>query len=167
MSSLINNSIALIGFAGDGIFRSDNKGVTWEKCNGIDNDTVRTIIQAESEYYAGTHNGVYTSRDEGLNWTKLPEIQLSSDVSDLFYNGVNLFVSSRLGGVNIWDKDNNTWITLNADIPTHHIISLTGDSCNLVISTSAKGIYTRTIKNDRGNEHYQELSTVIYPHPCR
>ena len=167
ISSFINNSFALVGFAGDGLFRSENKGVTWEKCNGIDNDTVRTIIQATNEYYAGTHTGVYVSDDNGINWIKMPDPSLSSDVSDLFHNGVNLFVSLRKGGVYIWDKNKNSWLNLNSGIPSLNVISITGDSTDLVISTFSKGINTRGIKDYLGNELLPLTESNIYPNPCQ
>jgi len=165
--SFINSSVALVGSAGNGIFRSVDKGLNWIKSNGLENDSITSIIQSGIEFYASSEKGVYKSTDSGINWTKMTDPPLSSNISCLFFNNIHLFAGSLTGGVSIYDKIHDRWVSLNSGLPSTKITALTGNEDSLLISTFSNGIYFRGIKNYLGDENTIATTFKIYPNPCQ
>ncbi|MBW6441549.1 peptidoglycan DD-metalloendopeptidase family protein, partial [Patescibacteria group bacterium] len=77
-SICINGDIVFAGATGtSGLFRSRDKGLTWEKVLGFGNYSVDKIIFFKGSYYAGRYNpgtekySVFVSHDEGENWSDI------------------------------------------------------------------------------------------------
>ncbi len=81
-ASLSNGGITALAFAPDntffvstsieGVFRSTDKGVTWDQCNsGMDNQQIATLtISKNGDIYAGGIQGIYRSTNNGNHWKK-------------------------------------------------------------------------------------------------
>lgn len=68
---LIKGNNLFAGSNGDGVFLSDDNGGHWKKINrGLDNLTIRKLVDINGKVYAGTNGGLF-SFDESANiWTK-------------------------------------------------------------------------------------------------
>jgi photosystem II stability/assembly factor-like uncharacterized protein len=67
----------LFAQTGGGIFRSRDRGQTWETLHGMFQRSVRALVQAPGNrnvLVAGTLDGVFMSRDRGENWTRISPI---------------------------------------------------------------------------------------------
>lgn len=74
----VESGLVLAGTNGNGVFRSDDRGSTWEP-NGLDEDTVMSLAVAPDEpdrLYAGVRPpAVYQSDDGGNTWRECESFQ--------------------------------------------------------------------------------------------
>jgi photosystem II stability/assembly factor-like uncharacterized protein len=67
--------ILYAGAQGDGVYRSDDYGVSWSWISGdlsvtLGNETVFSLITEDSLLLAGTGHGVFRSTDDGASWSE-------------------------------------------------------------------------------------------------
>jgi hypothetical protein len=69
-SILINGTDLVVGENNNGIYISNDRGMTWHTSNtGLNNLLVRCLASSGSVLYAGTYGGgLYSSVDDGLTW---------------------------------------------------------------------------------------------------
>lgn len=98
LSLAASDGTAFAGTAGRGIFRTKNKGTSWEAVNtGLTNLSVQVLyVDRETKYlYAGTPGGgLFRSKDNGGNWVPI-----------------------HLGGVQIKNRGNNQFETVSTALP--------------------------------------------------
>lgn len=74
--TILKNNNILAGTDIGGLYRSDNKGKTWQAINnGLQNlDITTPVIQNHAKtdiLYVGTRGGLYKSKDQGSNWQRV------------------------------------------------------------------------------------------------
>lgn len=82
---------------GGGIWKTDNNGTLWAiGHSGMgSNATVNHLVQQGSTLYASTSTGLFTSVDNGLNWTAVPGANFG--IRGLAVNGSRLIASTTFG----------------------------------------------------------------------
>lgn len=114
-------------FSGDGIFRSSDRGVTWEHLRATVNDNFRAVNKVvvhpadENIVMAATEEGIFRSFDGGQSWTA---IFSDSYVQDLRVQPGNYNVQIAAGGYNgiFYSQDaGRTWqsVLSNVDSVDH------------------------------------------------
>ncbi|NVO21556.1 MAG: leucine-rich repeat protein [Bacteroidetes bacterium] len=153
ISSLQSNNSNDIIFAGtywDGVLRSIDGGLNWEKLtNGlpnhigassivIDNDTVYTIIKSQSGY-----DGIYRSLTLGNSWQK---------ISSEYFNGIIKNGNSLYGyqGHSIYksNDEGSTWENISNNLPSNLninaitiAINISEPSLSAIVLATTSGIY--------------------------
>ncbi|MBV6403974.1 MAG: hypothetical protein IT228_08415 [Flavobacteriales bacterium] len=131
---------------GGGIWKTDNLGSTWNVGHsGMGANTiVYHLTQIGSLLYAGTNTGIYTSANNGLNWTAMPSVNYA--VFGVAAAGNNLVILSTFGArysTNNGATWNNATGTPNS-LADGEIIGYDGKV--FVIAPDQTGIY-RSIDN--------------------
>lgn len=70
-----NPAIVLAATAGNGVWRSIDSGLHWQRGDGMDHRAVLSLARSARDadiVYAGTDTGVFKSGDGGLSWAALP-----------------------------------------------------------------------------------------------
>jgi ligand-binding sensor domain-containing protein len=103
------------GTYGDGVFRSEDKGITWMWANsGLTCDTLSAFASDSAYLFAGTFGGgVFRSSDNGQSWIQVNNGLSNHDIGSLFASGSSLFagVSSfgGTGGIFRSTDEGETW----------------------------------------------------------
>jgi len=105
-----NDTFLYAGTSENGIFRSNDNGVTWTPIGigstYLNSRTIREIIVKENSIYIANSGGIYMSNDNGDNWVQKLETGVNKAVSGLDYNngilattidGEGVYTSSDLG----------------------------------------------------------------------
>ncbi|MEI7661577.1 MAG: T9SS type A sorting domain-containing protein [Bacteroidota bacterium] len=140
-------------FAGTGqggLFRSNDDGNTWQRCNSCFADsTISDIVARDNKLFTYvTGDGLYVSNDNGGQWTYLGWT-LGQHGAKLAANADYLFVASQSEGIYRSPDNGITREAINSGIPSYpdqanDIITLPG---YVVISMDPYGIY---ISSDNG-----------------
>jgi ligand-binding sensor domain-containing protein len=137
----VGNDMVYAGSFGLGLFRSEDRGVSWTKSGqGVTDPFILTLTTGkDGAIYAGTfRGGVFRSRDQGRSWQainsglKRLEIKALLAVSDGMYAGTSDGVY-RLAG------DRWSIVTTGLDDILVHALALSSDG-TLFAGTSGKGI---------------------------
>jgi photosystem II stability/assembly factor-like uncharacterized protein len=99
-----DNGKIIVGKAYGAISISTDNGISWSK-NDFTTTGITSIIKFGSLIFAGGYEGLFVSSDEGLNWTKI----FNSDVSSLFTNGSSIYI----GGINGVYVSNDNGLTFS------------------------------------------------------
>lgn len=107
------NGVTFAVFAGEisqggGIWKTDNNGTTWAiGHSGMgSNATVNHLVRQGSTLYASTNTGMFSSADNGLNWTAVPGANFA--IRGLAVNGSRLIASTTFG-MRFSDNGGATW----------------------------------------------------------
>jgi len=95
------------GFSADNIYRTTNGGSNWSDITGsgitgLPNVPVRDldIYPTNSSWlYAGTEIGIFTSEDNGANWTLPHDGPNNTSVDELFWFGTTLYAATHGRGI--------------------------------------------------------------------
>jgi photosystem II stability/assembly factor-like uncharacterized protein len=154
-ASLTNEGITALAFAPDntffvstsveGIFRSTDKGSTWDQCNsGIDNQQILSlVISNNSEMYAGGIQALYHSTNNGNHWEKLP-IHIGDTLKyvlnlSLTQKGIFLAASDS---IICWSSDNGiTWKKNIAGLNNPRIYSLLSTPSGKTFAATTNGVF--------------------------
>src|SRR5215510_1283333 len=137
----VGNDLVYAGSFGLGLFRSEDRGVSWTKSGqGVTDPFILTLTTGkDGANYAGTfRGGVFRSRDQGKSWQainsglKRLEIKALLAVSDGVYAGTS-------DGVYRLTADRWSVVTSGLDDILVHALALSSDG-TLFAGTSGKGI---------------------------
>jgi photosystem II stability/assembly factor-like uncharacterized protein len=156
--------------AGDGIFLSNDRGISWNEVHGIDDtDLIRSFARVDNTIFASGQTGVFVSQDNGINWMKVNDEfindrsfeTMQSHYSSLF--GVNFYGVYKSGDGGL------SWHQLNdQSIAGFHSICFTDDV--IYYGTHDYGIFK---SSDQGNTwesineglpYFVVEYDVLYPH---
>jgi choice-of-anchor A domain-containing protein/uncharacterized repeat protein (TIGR01451 family) len=124
------------GTWGNGIFVSQDLGVTWNAVNeGLPNLAVQTLAKGvNGELYAGTFGGgVAVSNDNGNNWSKM-----NIGSSYIWKLAVDNFGKVYAGtyGQGLFKLIDGNWVKIDNSLPSQHIYSISFDSANVAYVSS-------------------------------
>jgi ligand-binding sensor domain-containing protein len=137
----VGNDLVYAGSFGLGLFRSEDRGVNWEKSGqGVTDPFILTLSTGkDGAIYAGTfRGGVFRSRDRGKSWQpvnnglKRLEIKALLALNDGVYAGTS-------DGVYRLTADRWSVVTTGLDDILVHALALSSDG-TLFAGTSGKGI---------------------------
>jgi photosystem II stability/assembly factor-like uncharacterized protein len=126
------NFISNIGttlFAGTngGLYRSQDKGVTWKLVTEVSQNEFSSFAVGDSVVIAGTHDGVYRSVDNGETWIKVnnkQKIGYLHYVNSLLFKDGTFYAGT--GGSGVWiSTDNGKTLSAEKNNPQSLIYALT------------------------------------------
>jgi len=122
---------------GVGVFVSTNGGTSWTQRagNGLKDVEVDALLFAGSTLLAGTHDGVYSSTDEGATWAKS-----STGLPTIYGSTVTVFRLASFGATIYAGTDSGLYISQNGGVnwtasgklPNIHVRGLAVDSAGTI-----------------------------------
>ncbi|MGD2179559.1 WD40/YVTN/BNR-like repeat-containing protein [Lusitaniella coriacea] len=108
-----NSKILFLSSFGDGIYKSEDEGISWVKVNnGLNNLKIDRLAADPSSsdivLAAGEEAGLYKTENGGDNWSLLPEIKNKVTVIGFAPNN-RIFVGDRQGILSISEDGGKTW----------------------------------------------------------
>ena len=136
--------ILFAGTPTNGISRSTDDGLTWEKVNtGLTQFSISAFAFNDSGYtFAASYGGaVYCSTNNGESWTPIPIVGSSSDVLDLVSqkNG-SLFAATSIGVYRTSDNGAH-WIDVSSGLTSISVRSLCLNSRQHLFAATAGGVF--------------------------
>jgi photosystem II stability/assembly factor-like uncharacterized protein len=141
--TLVGSDVLYAGSFGFGLFRSGDRGATWNKSGeGVNDPFILSLATArDGTIYAGTfREGVFRSTDEGKTWhpvnagLKRKEVKALLAVADHVYAGTGDGVYRLHAGEDRW-----TVVTTGLDEILVHALAQSADG-TLYAGTSGKGV---------------------------
>jgi ligand-binding sensor domain-containing protein len=141
--TLVGSDVLYAGSFGFGLFRSGDRGATWNKSGeGVSDPFILSLATArDGTIYAGTfREGVFRSTDQGETWhavnagLKRKEVKTLLAVGDLVYAGTGDGVYRLHTGEDRW-----TVVTSGLDEVLVHALAKSADG-TLYAGTSGKGV---------------------------
>ena len=150
------NIYANVFYRGQGIYLSQDQGLTWEQINtGLTDQLTTTLtIDADRNIYVGTfEGGIFQKKYGQPSFAQINLHQTMSRVLNLCIAQNNkLYVCSELGGLFRTDVTNLVWEQINSGLPLEHSIPLGFDSDdNFYMGNLFSGVYRST---DIGNSWF-------------
>jgi len=147
------NIYANVFYRGQGIFRSENQGVTWIQINsGLADELTTTVtVDINGDIYVGTFEGGVFQKPSGEPTFKQINLHQSvSQVLSIFISQDNtLYICSELGGLFKKNKLNLEWEQVNAGLPAGYALPLGFDSDdNFYLANLYSGFYRSTDTGD-------------------
>ncbi len=140
-SVAVYNNYLFAGSFYDGVFRTSNDGATWAQVNvGLNANWIKTLVVHNNILYAGTLTGLYSSTNNGNNWS-LSAFQ-NFPVNSLEIVDTKLFAGTETG-VYLLDANGN-WLQLG--LVNENIYCLKALGSNLI----AGGYPELSISTDYG-----------------
>lgn len=132
-------------FAGawyDGVSRSTDGGVTWAKANnGLTGRWANTVHKDNGVLYAGVNDGVFTSRDEGQNWTRSA---LFAPTTFCFLSFDNKVYAGTTSGVYVTGDQGQTWTRIVTGLAAGTVRRLIAVGNTLYAAASNGGVFRST-----------------------
>lgn len=101
------------------VYKSYNNGNNWVPIiySGIDSSTIYSLEVKDSIVLCGTYKGVYISRNSGINWRRIPEINQNIGLFGLsILDNNNILISSFGYGVQVSTNGGANWVFKNEGI---------------------------------------------------
>ena len=108
--AVTNAGVILAASDFDGVFRSEDDGLTWRKVDGVTVGATSLAVASSGEVYAGTTAGVIRSLDGGTTWTPLGLEERYISVVGVDARGA-VFAGSPgfTGGLYRWSGEGQRW----------------------------------------------------------
>jgi len=138
------NDVVIAG-TGGGVFRSTDRGQTWEESNrglpygerGAIAPSIEALAVIGAKIYAGLEdNGLFISDDLGRSWTEASRDLRDLTVSGMVRKGDKLFASTPENGVFVSLDQGRHWKEAGEFFPGKEILSLAGIGDHLLALTS-------------------------------
>lgn len=140
----LQDSILFVGTQGEGIFKSEDEGVSWQQVNnGLTSQNFRAIQAQGNAVFAGGQNGtgVYRSTDFGNNWTLMSNGIASSSYRGFASNEDFIFAGSTSQGVFFSPDLGDNWIQLNEGLGDLNVFDLELNDTYIIAGTHSDGVY--------------------------
>jgi ligand-binding sensor domain-containing protein len=125
------------GVLGDGIYRSKDKGNSWQPV-GLEQQSINSIIMRDTAIYVGTDNGIYRSLDDGNTWTTHNNGLLSRKVYAFALSDSIIYAGTRVG---LYRSTNNGETWTEAGLTNEYIIALDIIGTTLYAGTWGNGMF--------------------------
>ena len=154
-SVAISDSLLFAGSAEHGVFRSTNKGITWDTVNiGLPYNSPNHYIRINKLYvdgkniYAGTNQwGIYFSSDNGHTW--LPDTAGLENISNGYFFSIYsisrignyMYAGTQDGGIFRQLDPGDSWTQVNAGLPQHPYVRSIISNGDKIFAATFNGLY--------------------------
>lgn len=180
----LSGGILFAGLSPGGVYRSTDLGGNWVQCSSgflSGDDNVQALYSYNNIIYAGTRSWLYSSADNGNNWSRVPGF-MGSEVTDIKSSGSYLYAATY-GGVTVSSDNGISWVMNNNGLTNLYTNALVLKDNKLILATeggafisSDNGInwvnissgLTQLNINDmtrKGNDIYAATAVVVYLNP--
>ncbi|MBR9978157.1 MAG: hypothetical protein KFH87_08720 [Bacteroidetes bacterium] len=123
------NGVIFAGTEGNGILRSTDGGDNWQSTSLSDGNIWPIHVAPGGTLYAFSTEGrmfrrvIFRSRDEGLNWTRIPDSSSRYFGKAIVRSHGTKIYSEGGGGLHVSSDDGITWTTLQTEPPIDRCIT--------------------------------------------
>lgn len=149
ISFITCNNNLFAGLAGGGVYRSQDRGNSWEAVNNgiqMGGAYVFSLISRNDSLYAGGFGEVYFSKDYGSNWVSLNlNLDLNDKVFTLILKDNYLFAGIGNGSNNgVYRKQLNdsVWSEVSNGLPANTKINAFAVLDNILFAGTDSGVYS-------------------------
>jgi photosystem II stability/assembly factor-like uncharacterized protein len=139
----VDNDVLYAGSFGHGMFRSEDRGVTWTKSGqGVTDPFILSLATGkDGAIYVGTfRGGVFRSRDQGKTWQTINGGLKRQEVKTLLVVGDAVYAGTADGAYRLNPSDDRwTVVTTGLDEILVHALAQSADG-TLYAGTSGKGV---------------------------
>jgi uncharacterized protein (TIGR03437 family) len=131
------------GTLGSGVFRSTNRGQSWNAVNaGVPpNANIQSLVANGATLWAATFgDGVIASDDRGSSWRAVNNGLTNKSVNKLFLSGATLYAGTD-GGVFRSTNGGGGWTAINAGLTNLRAVSFTLTNGTLYTGTDGGGVF--------------------------
>lgn len=139
-----NGTVAFAGTWGDGIYKSDDNGGSWQPFNeGLTCSEINAFSLSGNTFYAATDGGVFRWTIGESGW-----LLRSKGITKLWVRAVTgygnvVYVGTERDGV-FFSVDNGTkWLQAPEGLTTDHIYSITVNDQAVFVGTDSMGVFRR------------------------
>jgi photosystem II stability/assembly factor-like uncharacterized protein len=140
----------------DGLYKSTDGGVSWQKLEGIPageglNKGIRavTIDHSDPQHMLACVGGLgaYRSDDGGVTWQHvIGGLEANTSCSDIVFDPLNAqiaYLSDYLSSVYRSEDGGSTWVKINNGLRTRSLyaLSFSGDGQHLYLATNGEGVF--------------------------
>jgi len=154
------DSQVFISTSVDGLFHSNDMGLTWEQVrNGLNYDRINCIHYLNNEFFVGTNGlGIFKSEDNGISWNSFNSGFLDSVVLNLLESENKIIANAFSLGVMVSVDNGINWETLfeNQNITEFSYLC----NCNNIVYANSF-MTTKVFYADLGLENWIEIQGSI------
>jgi photosystem II stability/assembly factor-like uncharacterized protein len=145
-SLIAKDNTVYVGTESGGLFKTKHYGTyMWESTRvGFKNNPVNCLLLDGTTLYAGTGTGVYSSINEGGNWTPHNNGLTNLNITTLIIKGTDLFAGTNSGGMFRSTNHGGSWTPVNNGLTSLEILSLAVKDNNLFAGTWNGGVSLST-----------------------
>ena len=157
----LHNNKIYVATHSDGVFESNDKGVTWIQHNiSTPNPFPYSIKSSGNAMFINVSNGLYRSLDNGTNWEKIHNDQ---DYG-LSLSGQYIYLAIYGGGVSRSPDNGNSWEVKNNGISKTLSLDVFASGSKAILGTSESGLF---ISEDNGNNWTLKANGLPANSNCR
>lgn len=148
ISSLaVSGSYIIAGQINDGVFISNNQGVTWTEPALCCASVLSVCVSASGKAFAGTNAvKVHAAVSPFNNWTQQSNGLPAGAVKCLYSTETLVIAGITGGGIYTTDNDGAAWVQRNNGLSNLNITALAGNDQKMFAGTNGGGIYVSVDK---------------------
>ncbi len=145
INQLLIDGANIIACTFNGLYISDNDGLTWIESNsGLTDKHIECVARYDNILLLGSaQKGLFISNDQGKNWLQKNDGLIINDfgVNNIIVLGSEIFLKTFKGGVYRTRNLNGTWNSLNEGLPEFKSLREFNIIHNILFLTTAYGVY--------------------------
>lgn len=146
----------------NGVLRSLDLGLTWQTI-GLSSNFIKDIVFSGNELFALSSNNIFTSTDNGNNWTVANFNLVDSDFQDgilncIVANGNKILIGNEFGEVFEKESNSSTWVKLANGFTNVSVKDIAQQGNNIFLATEGDGIF---LSQDVGENWTRIKKTLI------
>ena len=164
--AVTKDGVLYAGSFGMGVYRSENRGTSWEMVNGGLTDLFLLCLARDEtgRVYAGTvRGGVFRTKADGRQWEKVNQGLKRVEVKSLLINEAGVFAGTGRG-VYRWNESTKSWSPVADELDQLLVASLAMiDGKILLAATSGKGLFRYDVSGAAASTWQGKASELIDP----
>ena len=164
--TVTHDGILYAGSFGVGIFRSEDRGESWEATNvGLtDHFLLCLATDAQGRVYAGTvRGGVFRTKADGRQWEKINKGLKRVEVKSLLVNATGVFAGTGRG-IYRWNETEQTWSPIAEELDQLLIASLAMVQDQILLAaTAGKGLFRYDVTGTTASKWQGKGSELVDP----
>jgi len=142
--SFAQNATTLFAGAYSGLYSSQNGGVTWVKCHGLNECVYDLQMHPSGAIFAGTANFVWRSTDNGVTWERIAAGMLHANARSVLIRGNDVYAGTLGGGVYKTSVSGSSWSKVSTGIVSEYVWGLGASAQGTIIAATSMGISRST-----------------------
>lgn len=168
-----NGDVLFVSSLGDGIYKSDDKGESWQQINsGLTTLAIDLIeisaASPETVFAGGLEGGLYKTEDGGASWRSVIDAGTAKVTAVAFSptNSNHIIAGSENGGLYFSDNGGETWrryfeFVDNGAIKSIEFSPSSASETTYFVGTEISGAYRGTFDKSGRKEPLSELSNIL------
>ncbi len=164
--AVTQEGVLYAGSFGRGMFRSEDRGGTWQAINvGLtDHYLLCLAVDAHDRVYAGTvRGGMFRTKADGREWEEIREGLKRVEVKSILIHSSGVFAGTGRG-VYRWDESRKTWSIVAEELDQLLVASLSMiEEKILLAATAGKGLFRYDVSGETASAWQGKGEELVDP----